>query len=64
MEAEKLQRQITELERNVMQLAARLEALHGHMRVADWYFFLVEHPEAEEWFNPDGSASIKGVSYG
>ena len=59
MDAEK---RIMELERNVMQLAARLEALHGHMRMADWYFFLVEHPEAEGWFNPDGSACIKGVT--
>ena len=49
------------LRRDVMQLAARLQIMRDHMRMADWYSFVREYPDASNWFDQNGVPVIQSA---
>ena len=52
--ADGLERDLEMAKRCCTQRSARLQILREHMRSTDWHAFVLDRPEAEDWFDENG----------
>ena len=52
--ADGLERDLELAKRCCTQRSARLQIMREHMLSTDWHKFVLDRPEAEDWFDEDG----------